>query len=178
MQSTIGNPSAPGSTLTGSLSLTATPVNCPTPPPPQLPPPSPPTPNPGFQDRPEPQLSVTVTKTYIAGAYSWSVSSTVTPSSMQIYAGSSSTAHYSVPVTRKLATSPTPKYLVDGVITVTNPSNQAMPIQAVNALLPWNVASPASCLTLNLPGTLNPGASASCTFRLNYELGPQPSTVR
>jgi hypothetical protein len=31
---------------------------------------------------------------------------------------------------------------------------------------------------LNLPGTLNPGATANCNFRLNYELGPQPSSVR
>lgn len=177
MQSTVGTPSAPGSTLTSTLSLTATPISCPVPPPPPTPPPSP-TPNPGFQDRPEPQLSVTVTKTYVAGAFAWAVASSVTPSRMEIYAGSSSTAQYSVKVTRSLSSSPAPNYLVDGVITVTNPSSQAITIQAVNALLPWNVASPATCSNLNLPGTLNPGAAASCSFRLNYELGPQPSSVR
>ncbi|WIA15905.1 hypothetical protein OEZ85_012654 [Tetradesmus obliquus] len=176
MQSTVGTPSAPGSTLTSTLSFTATPISCPVPPPPPTPPPSP-TPNPGFQDRPEPQLSVTVTKTYVAGAFAWAVASSVTPSRMEIYAGSSSTAQYSVKVTRSLSSSPAPNYLVDGVITVTNPSSQAITIQAVNALLPWNVASPATCSNLNLPGTLNPGAAASCSFRLNYELGPQPSSV-
>ncbi|KAF6252008.1 hypothetical protein COO60DRAFT_567159 [Scenedesmus sp. NREL 46B-D3] len=176
MQTTIGTPSAPGSTLTGCLSLTATPINCPAPPPPPSPPPLP-TPNPGFQDRPEPQLSIAVTKSYIAGVFAWSVANTVTPSSMQVYLGSSSMARYSVPVTRTLSSSPAPKYLVDGVITVTNPSNQAMSIQAVNALLPWNAASPATCSNLNLPGILNPGASANCNFRLNYELGPKPNSV-
>lgn len=176
MQSTIGIPPGPGTTVSSSITFTAAPTNCPVAPPPVEPPPSPAAPNPDFQDMLEPQLSITVTKTYIVGAYAWAVASTATPNSLQVYAGSSATARYVVTASRSLSSTPTPRYMVEGVITVTNPNKQSIPIQSVSAAFPWNVVAAAAC-SVSLPGILNPGASTTCSYRMSYDLGPKPASV-
>lgn len=167
-----------GGGTSAQLQVSATPINCPAPPPsPTPPPPSPPNAGPGFSGatRMVPTMTVAITNTYIEGTFGWTIAASVSPASQSIVMGSTGTGTYQVTATRGNADDSQPvRYIIEGTITLQNTYNLAIPVANVNAVL-GTARVAASCPTLN--GNLAAGASAQCTFRVLYSLGPAPGQM-
>lgn len=127
-----------------------------------------------------PKVWLDIHNTYVVGNFTWLLSSVVAPEKLQIYQNSTAAAHYTITVLR-VPLEPTQPLLriIDGIITVTNNHWQPIDIASIAAVLPWGRA--ALCQPepdFPLPGRLDPGVKISCRYRVEYELGDKPSSLR
>jgi hypothetical protein len=136
----------------------------------------------GRKQRPlrQPKVSVHIDGTYIVSNYTWLVSSSVAPEVLKVYANSTAAAQFSVTALRvPVRPSVPPTYFVEGTITVQNQNAREVEVSSVNAVLPWGQAAlckPADDVLF--PAKVDASAKLTCTFRLQYDLGLKPSSLR
>lgn len=159
------------------------PTDCPKPPSPTpstnivLPSPSPP-PS-GFMTV-EPLIVAQVTRTYIRGSFYWTVSTHLAPTNQAILQGSMDgvQGRYTViAAPQAIAGTEAAQYLLEGVVSVSNPDSTAgVRVDEVFVVVD-NSAVPLGCRPA-LPGILSPGARVDCAFLVNYNQGGLPNAVR
>lgn len=128
----------------------------------------------------QPRVSLHIDGTYVISDYTWLISSSVAPESLRVYANSTAAAHYSVTALR-VPVRPTvpPDYFIEGTITVDNQNTQQIEVASISAVLPWGQA--ALCKPSNdvvFPAKVDASSQLTCTFRLQYELGLKPGSLR
>jgi hypothetical protein len=139
----------------------------------------------GSKGRPPPRLrkpkvSLHVDGTHIVSNYTWLLSSSVAPEALPVYANSTAAAQFTISALRvPVRPSEMPKYYVDGTITVENHNSAGIEVASINAVLPWGqtaVCKPADDAVY--PVKVDASGSLTCTYRLQYELGLKPSSLR
>lgn len=97
----------------------------------------------------------------------------MSPATQSVALGSTGEATYSVRVIRENSNDAEPvRYIINGEIQVTNSNNRRVGIAVVNAVLD-DAKVPANC-PANLPAQMEPGASMTCTFRVQYNRQTTP----
>lgn len=183
LQSTAGTTQNFGGTQTNTLTLQATPTDCPKPdtkwsqvaPQPVLLPAPAPTLN---LMTITPVITATVTRTVIRGTFAWAVSSQLTPANQAIAQSSNGIlGRYTVTATpQAVAGSDAPVYQLEGVVSVSNPSTiGALRVDEVFVVVD-NAAVPLGC-SPGLPGILAPNARVDCAFVVNYNQGGKANTL-
>lgn len=127
----------------------------------------------------QPKVSLHIDGTYIVQNYTWLVSSSVAPEALQVYANSTAAAQFSVTALRvPVRPSVPPKYYIEGTISVENHHRKAIDVASISAVLPWGQTAMCKPDDVVLPLKLEPSAKTSCTFRMQYDLGLKPSSMR
>jgi len=188
LQSTAGTTQTFGGTQTNTLTLQATPINCPKPPDPLLlnqatqVVPTPvllPSPSPTLGLRQAvPSVTAQITRTAVRGTFSWTLSTELTPANQAISQGSlGQMGRYTVIATPvPVPGAAVAQYQIDGVTTISN-TDAASSIRVDEAFVVVADAAVALACTPALPGILQPGARVSCPFSVNYNAGGRANSL-
>jgi hypothetical protein len=128
----------------------------------------------------KPKVSLHIDGTHIVSNYTWLLTSSVAPEALPVYANSTAAAQFTISALRvPVRPSELPKYYVDGTITVENHNSAGIEVASINAVLPWGqtaLCKPSEDAVF--PVKLDASGTLTCSFRLQYDLGLKPSSLR